>query len=150
MQNIVIEKVEKDTALHAALTAFVEASSWDEVKDHTSRLLREWAFIEWETPFAAVADGQIVGMATLMQTDYYPLPELCPWISTLFVTEAFRRQGICGELIAAAERYAKSLGFEKSYIPTSIVGLYERYGYVYVKDIVNYGGETDRLYAKSL
>ena len=28
--------------------------------------------------------------------------------------------------------------------------LYEKYGYRYVKDIVNYGGGTDRLYAKDL
>ena len=28
--------------------------------------------------------------------------------------------------------------------------LYERYGYTYVKDIVNYGGGTDRLYVKEL
>ena len=36
------------------------------------------------------------------------------------------------------------------YIPSEYVGLYERYGYSYVKDIVNYDGLTDHLYEKEL
>ena len=42
------------------------------------------------------------------------------------------------------------MGFDKTYIPSEHVGLYEKYGYTYIKDIVNYGGGTDRLYAKEL
>ena len=45
---------------------------------------------------------------------------------------------------------AYKLGFEKTYIPTEFVGLYEKYGYHYIKDIVNYGNGIDRLYAKDL
>jgi len=30
------------------------------------------------------------------------------------------------------------------------VGLYEKYGYSYVRDIENYGGGVDRLYAKEI
>jgi hypothetical protein len=66
------------------------------------------------------------------------------------VDEAYRGTRICGKLIGAANRYAKQLGFTKTYIPTEFAGLYEHYGYRYVKDIVNYGGGTDRLYAKDL
>ena len=49
-----------------------------------------------------------------------------------------------------ANDYAKSLGFERTYIPSEHVGLYEKYGYTYLKDIVNYGGGVDRLYVKEL
>ena len=42
----------------------------------------------------------------------------------------------------------KELGFKRSYIPAKFVGLCERCGYTRVKDIVNYGGDTDRLYLK--
>ena len=41
-------------------------------------------------------------------------------------------------------------GFDRSYIPTEYTGLYEHYGYRYLRDIVNYGGGTDRLYVKEL
>ena len=100
--------------------------------------------------FAAYIDGKVIGMVSVMKTDYYPLPEICPWISCLFVSEEVRGRGIAGKLISRANRYVKELGFEKSYIPTPYEGLYERYGYRFVGNIVNYGGDTDRLYIKDL
>lgn len=145
-----IQKVDKDTELADRLLDFIANFSWLEVKDHTLRTIKNWTFEEWETPFAATICERIVGMATIMKSDYYPLPEIYPWISTLFVTEAYRGQKISGKLIDFANQYAKALGFERTYIPTEIVGLYERYGYCYIKDIVNYGNGVDRLYAKEL
>jgi len=113
-------------------------------------MLRKWEFTDWECMFAAVEDGEIVGMASIMKTDYYPLPEIFPWISCIFVTESARGQRISGQLIDHANSYAKQLGFTKTYIPTEYTGLYEKYGYTYIRDIVNYGGDTDRLYAKEI
>ncbi len=53
-------------------------------------------------------------------------------------------------MIAYANRYLKEHGFSRSYIPTEFLGLYEHYGYTYLKDIVNYGGGTDHLFIKDL
>jgi GNAT superfamily N-acetyltransferase len=100
--------------------------------------------------FAAVQNGKIVGMASIMKTDYYPLPDIYPWISCIFVTESARGHRISGQLIDHANRYAKELGFSRSYIPTEYIGLYEHYGYEYIHDIINYGGGIDRLYVKEL
>ena len=147
---ITIQKVDKDTETAVALLEFVKNFSWDEVKEHTVRVIENWEFEEWETPFVALTNGQIVGMATIMKSDYYPLPEIFPWISTLFVSEAFRGNRISQKIIDFANGYAKNIGFVRTYIPTGHIGLYEKYGYAYVKDIVNYGGDTDRLYAKEL
>ena len=145
-----VVKVEKDTPFAQEFLHFVENCSWMEVRDHIAGLIREWKFTDWETMFAAVKDGRIVGMASVLKTDYYPLPEIFPWVSCVFVEKPYRGQRISEKLIDAANRYAKEQGFKKSYIPTEHKGLYERYGYTYVKDIVNYGGGTDRLYVKNL
>ena len=145
-----IVKVEKDTPFAAEFLRFVENCSWTEVRDHIAGLVRDWQFTDWETMFAAVKDGKIVGMASLLKTDYYPLPEIFPWVSCVFVEKEYRGERISGALIDAANSYAKEQGFTKTYIPTEYTGLYERYGYTYVKDIVNYGGGTDRLYVKEL
>lgn len=150
MEPILIRKVDEASALREELLDFVRGFSWEEVKDHTLRTLQNWTFEEWETPFAALSDGRIVGMITLMKTDYYPLPEIFPWVSTLFVTEAYRGRRISEQLVDFANAYARELGFTRSYIPSEHVGLYEKYGYTYIKDIVNYGGGVDRLYAKDL
>jgi len=148
--DAVIRKVDKGTGLAEELLGFVKNFSWLEVKEHTVKVLENWEFEDWETPFAALADGRVVGMATIARHDYYPLPDIFPWISTIFVSEGYRGGRISGKLIDFANEYAKKLGFYKTYIPTEHVGLYEKYGYVYVGDIVNYGNGTDRLYVKYL
>lgn len=145
-----IQIVEQGTELAEELLRFVESCSWDEAKEHIARNIREWVFTDWETMFAAVRDGKIVGMASVMKTDYYPLPEVFPWVSCIFVSEEYRGQRISGELIACANRYLQAHGFDRSYIPSEFTGLYEHYGYRYLRDIVNYGGGIDRLYVKEL
>ena len=145
-----IRKVEKGTPLADQLIDFVAHFSWEEVKEHTLKSLRQWDFSDWETMMVAIADGKIVGMASLLKTDYYPLPEIYPWVSSLFVSEEYRGQRISQMLVDYANAYALSLGFVRTYIPSEHVGLYEKYGYTYIKDIVNYGGGTDRLYVKEL
>ena len=147
---ITIKKVDKGTEITEALLEFVKNFSWNEVKEHTFFLIKNWEFEEWETPFVAMVDGCIIGMATIMKTDYYPLPEIYPWISTLFVSEEYRGRRISEKLIDIANAYAKDNCFDKTYIPSVHIGLYEKYGYSYLKDIMNYGGETDRLYVKKL
>ena len=150
MEDIEFQKVNKNTSLVDDLLNFVENFSWYEVKDHTIRVIKNWEFQEWESPFVAMVNGKIVGMVTIMKSDYYPLPEIFPWISTLFVSEGYRGNRISGKLIDFANQYAKDIGFSRTYIPTEYIGLYEKYGYCYVKDIVNYGNGIDRLYVKEL
>ena len=148
--DIQILKVDKNTSFADDFLLFAENCSWTEVRDHIAALIRNWEFSDWETMFAAVADGRIVGMASILKTDYYPMPDIFPWISCVFVETEYRGLRISEKLIAYAEEYAKQQGFKKAYIPSEHTGLYEKYGYTYVKDIVNYGGGTDRLYAKEL
>lgn len=145
-----IQKVDKNTELMNLLLNFVENFSWTEVKEHTLSTIKNWEYKKWETPFAAMIDGRIVGMANIMKSDYYPLPEIYPWVTSVFVSEEYRGHKISEKLIDFANNYAKEIGFDRTYIPTEHIGLYEKYGYRYIKDIVNYGNGIDRLYVKEL
>ena len=98
IDSLEIRKVDKDTELAEKLLDFVENFSWEEVKEHTVMMIKNWRFTDWETMFAAIADGTIVGMASFMKTDYYPLPEIYPWISTIFVSEEYRGHRISQRL----------------------------------------------------
>lgn len=148
IEKVEIRKVDRDTVLVDKLLDFVENFSWEEVKEHTLWMIRSWSFSEWETPFVAMIDGRIIGMASIMKTDYYPLPEIYPWVSSVFVSEEYRGYRISEKLIEFANAYAKDKGFEMTYIPSEHIGLYEKYGYRYVRDIVNYGNGIDRLYVR--
>ena len=150
MDTIEIKKVDKDTKLADKLICFVKNISWNDVKDHMLDELQTWTFVDWETPFVAILNDQIVGMAYIRKEDYYPLPEVYPWVSGIFVTENYRGNRISEKLIFFANRYAKKNGFNKTYIPSIHIGLYEKYGYHYLNDIVNYDSETDRLYVKEI
>ena len=74
-------KVDQGTELAERLLSYAEECSWTEVKDHIAGMIRNWEFSDWETMFAAVEDGKIVGMASVMKTDYYPLTDIYPWVS---------------------------------------------------------------------
>ncbi|BBF42678.1 GnaT-family acetyltransferase [Lachnospiraceae bacterium KM106-2] len=150
IDTLEIRRVEKNTDLADQLIHFVENFSWEDTKEHILWMLRNWVFRDWETEFVALVNGQIVGMTSIMKTDYYPLPEIYPWISSVFVMEDYRGHRISEKLIHFANEYAKVIGFDKTYIPSEHTGLYERYGYRYLKDIVNYGNGIDRLYVKEL
>ena len=150
LNTLEIRKVDKDTDLANKLISFVEVFSWDAVKEHLLEVLHAWEYTEWETPFVAMLNGQIVGIASIMKTDYYPLPEIYPWVSCIFVEEAYRGHRISEKLITFANEYAKEKRFDRTYISSEHVGLYEKYGYRYIKDIVNYENGTDRLYVKEL
>lgn len=150
IEQLKIQNVDRDTEIANRLLDFVEDFSWLEVKDHILQMIKNWSFEEWETPFVATIGDRIIGMAMIMKSDYYPLPEIYPWVSSIFVSEEYRGHKVSGKLIDFANEYAKSLGFNKTYSPTEYVGLYEKYGYIYVKDIVNYGNGVDRLYVKEL
>ena len=150
MDALEIKKVDKDTDLADKLIYFVANFSWEDVKKHMLEILRAWVFTDWETPFVAIVNGQIVGMVSIMKTDYYPLPEIYPWVSSVFVSEDYRGYRISQKLIDFANEYAKQYGFARTYIPSEHIGLYEKFGYHYLKDITNYGDGTDRLYVKEL
>lgn len=106
-KTIRIQKVDKVSDLAVKLLDFAEHFSWQEVRDHTVKVIRNWEFEEWEAPFAAMDGDRVIGVATIMKTDYYPLPEIFPWISTIFVSEEYRGRRISGKLIDAANEYAK-------------------------------------------
>lgn len=150
LDTLEIKKVDKDTELADKLLDFVKNFSWEDVKEHILYMISNWTFTNWETMFVAMLDEKIVGMASIMKEDYYPLPEIYPWISSIFVTEEYRGYRISEKLIDYANNYALENGFERTYIPTEYIGLYEKYGYRYCKDIINYSNGKDRLYVKKL
>ena len=144
-----VARVVADSPMWHALADYAEHCSWV-AGPHLAGLLRENRFTGWEAVFAATLGEDIIGYCTFLKTDYYPENRYRPWISSIFVDEKHRGQGVCGMLIEAAVAYAKAQGFSRVYIPSDMTGFYERYGFTKIDVLTNYGGETDNLFARDI
>ncbi|MBR5873091.1 MAG: GNAT family N-acetyltransferase [Oscillospiraceae bacterium] len=117
---------------------------------HLAQILRENNFLEWEAVFATVSEDEIIGFCTFLKTDYYPENKYSPWISSIFVDENFRGNRISFSMIEKAIEHAKIWNFKKVYIPSDMVGFYEKYGFRKIDELLNYGGDTDNIFVKEI
>lgn len=147
--TISIHRATPCTPLWDALEHYARHCSWA-AGPHLAEMLRANRFSDWETVFVAMQDGEIIGYCTFLKTDYYPENRYWPWISSIFVGEAHRSQGVCGMLIEAAIRYAREQGFNRVYIPSDMLGFYERYGFARIDELTNYGGDVDHIFARDI
>lgn len=143
-----VQRVLPGTSLWAELICYAESCSWI-AGGHLAKMMTENRFEDWESVFAAVDSEGIAGFCTLLKTDYYPENRYSPWISTIFVDERCRGRRLSGVLIDTAAAFAEEQGFEKVYIPSDIVGLYEKYGFQKIDQLKNYGGDIDFIFARA-
>ena len=146
---VTVERLTPDSPRWQQAIDLAQHCSW-EAGPHFAQLLRENRFADWETAFAACAGDEVVGFCSFLKEDYYPDHRYWPWISSLFVTEAWRGRRVSRQLIRAAEEYAQAAGFDTVYIPSDMEGFYEKCGYVPCDRLVNYGGDTDTIFRKDL
>lgn len=144
-----IEKINQLDLKWNQLIAYASNCLWIAGK-HLANMLEKNVFTEWESVFVAVDKGQIIGFCTFMKTDYYPENRYFPWISCIFVDEEYRGNRISGKMISKVIEFAKECGFEKVYIPSDMLGFYEKYGFVRIDELKNYGGDIDYIFMKEL
>ena len=103
------------------------------------------------TKVLLLVDGdKLLSFCTYAKQDEIREPSLTPWVGFVYTFPEYRGRRRVGKLLEYAYMLAKKEGHEHIYISTGETGLYEKYGYTYIRDIVNYGGDTDRLYAKEI
>ena len=68
-------------------------------------MIDKWGLADWETPFVMLDGDRIIGMVTVAKTDYYPLPDVHPWVSGVFVSEEYRGHRLSGQMIDFANAY---------------------------------------------
>lgn len=144
-----VKKVESNSLIWNELIHYAENCSWVAGK-HLSSMMRSNVFVEWESVFVAMIDSEIIGFCTFLKTDYYPENRYTPWNSTIFVDEKFRGRRISEHMINKVIEYAKDQGFTKVYIPSDMIGFYERYGFKKIDELQNYDGDFDNIFVKEI
>jgi GNAT superfamily N-acetyltransferase len=70
------------------------------------------------TTLLAVSGGMLLGSASLIAHDMDTRMDLSPWLASVYVAQAYRRQGIGSALVRGVIQEAKDLGFAMLYLFT--------------------------------
>lgn len=76
--------------------------------------------------------------------------DLYPWLSALFVKEDFRGKKIGQELQHFLIEYCREAGYTELFLYTDICDYYEKTGWIYLGDGVEYSGEYLKIYKKEI
>lgn len=77
-------------------------------------------------------------------------PDMKPWIGFVYTYPTHRGNRYSEKLIRYACRLAREDGYEKVYLSSNEVGLYEKYGFVYLKRLHTLWGEETQVFEKEV
>jgi len=86
-------------------------------------------FLVWEKIFVATENDEIIWFCTFTKEDWIPDCDYSPFVWFIFVDEKYRWNRISEKMINEVEKYAKTLNFEKLYLVSDHIWLYEKYGF---------------------
>lgn len=96
--------------------------------------------------FIALRDNELVGTVGLWRSDLVSRQDLYPWLSALYVKEEFRGENIGQELQRFLIGYCRKVGYHELFLYTDICSYYEKTGWIYIEDGIEYSGEHLRIY----
>jgi Acetyltransferases len=124
---------------------YAENCSWG-AEHFLAGRMKNKKFTDWERVLVALENNTIAGYCTLIKTDCIPEVSYTPYISHMFVGENFRGNRISEKLILCALKYAKELGFQKVYLVSDHVNLYEKYDFVKIDEKLDLWGRKEKIY----
>lgn len=96
-------------------------------------------------------DGdEIIGCIGLITNDFVSRMDLWPYICALYIDEKHRGKALSKLLIDACKEDAKKAGFEKIYLCTDHIGLYEKFGFKHIGTGYHPWGDSSRIYESTL
>lgn len=97
-----------------------------------------------------LVDGkELISFCTLTEKDDI-ITTLTPWIGFVYTFPEYRGKRYIEKLLNYAEELALSEGFKNVYISTNHDGLYEKYGYSFLKIMKDIYDEDSKVYVKQL
>ena len=130
--------------------SLAEKCSW-KAGSFLARKMRENEFQEWERVCIICVNGKVAGFSTFTEKDQMSEQyDFTPFIGFVFVDEQFRGKRLSEMMIQRIISYAKEIGYEKVYIMSGEIGLYEKYGFVKLGDYETIYGSIEQLFVQSI
>ena len=103
------------------------------------------------TKVLLLTDGdKLLSFCTYAEQDDVREPSMTPWIGFVYTFPEYRGNRWAGKLLEYAYMLAKKDGHKHIYISTGETGLYEKYGYHFLKTMKDIGGEDSRVYVTEI
>lgn len=145
-----IHLMTKEHAYWKEIISFAENCSW-KAGSFLARKMQENVFQEWERVCVICVNGKVAGFSTFTERDELSEQyDFTPFIGFVFVDEQFRGKRLSEMMIQSIISYAKEIGYEKVYIMSGEIGLYERYGFVKLGNYETIYGTTDQLFVQEI
>jgi GNAT superfamily N-acetyltransferase len=113
-------------------------------------LLREGKFHDLtgtSSQLLLLVDGSsLASFCTYAERDDIPDSDLTPWMGFVYTFPAYRGRRLTGKLIRRVKELARADGKDAVYIATDHVGLYEKYGAVFLTEAKDARGGDSRIY----
>jgi GNAT superfamily N-acetyltransferase len=88
---------------------------------------------ETELGWFLCLDGeQIIGGLGVIENDFHDRKDLTPNVCAVYTEEAYRCQGVAGQLLNMAVEDLRAKGISPAYLVTDHTGFYERYGWEFL------------------
>jgi predicted N-acetyltransferase YhbS len=100
--------------------------------------------------FIALLDDKPVGTVGLWRCDLISRQDLTPWLAALYVDESQRGNGLGLQLQQFVQDYSLQAGFSELYLYAEFSGYYERHGWQYIGDALEYPDRLVHLYHRLL
>jgi len=98
-----------------------------------------------------LVDGDLLlAFCTVSEKKYDIDSQFSPWIGFVYTFPEHRGKHYSNLLLCYAEKIASEYGFDKIYISTKHIGLYEKYGYEFWKMMIDWRGDEQRVYCKKI
>lgn len=107
---------------------------------------------EGEMPltFIAVEGEKLLGTVGLWRCDLISRQDLHPWLAALYIDEKQRGRGLGAKLQEHVIEHARTLGYPQLYLYSACKDYYERFGWQYIGDGLDYPNKLVHLYRFAL
>lgn len=96
--------------------------------------------------YLLIDNDEIISFCTYVHQDEIDEPNMYPWIGFVYTYPKYRGNHYFGLLLNHIISIAKKENHKMIYVSTNEVGLYEKYGFKYYKNMNDITGNDSRIY----
>lgn len=98
-----------------------------------------------------LTDGnELASFCTFVEIDEIDCADMKPWIGFVYTFPQYRGRRCAGQLIEYAVKKAKEMSFERVFVSSEEKGLYEKYGFTFVKTMHSIHGYDTGVFVRDI